>query len=60
MTSFRFETYENVITGHTLSKVNWLQAAKWAFSYHFNDRDWTVVSVKNPSDDVVEVIKRRD
>ena len=60
MTSFRFETYENVITKHTLSKVNWTQAARWAFSDHFNQKDWTVARVRVIDNDSVEIIKRRD
>ena len=60
MASFRFETYENVLTKHTLSKVNWTQAAQWAFFGNLNKKDWTIVSVKQTEANTLEILKRRD
>ena len=60
MASFRFETYENVITKLTLSKVNWTKAAHWAFLANTDKRDWTIASIRMVGDDKVEIVKRRD
>ena len=60
MASFRFETYENVFVNHTLSKVNWTQAAQWAFLRNLDKRDWTIASVKQLDDNKIEIVKRRD
>ncbi len=60
MFSFRFETYENVIAKHTLSKVSWTQAAQWAFNHNLNRANWAVVNVRQLDDDTVEIIKRKD
>lgn len=60
MASFRFELYENVITKHNLSRVDWTQAAKWSFARRFNQADWTVASIKQIDSDTVEIVKRRD
>ncbi|CDW73545.1 UNKNOWN [Stylonychia lemnae] len=55
-----FETYENVITKHTLNKVHWTQAARYAFNNHFNQDAWTVARVRHLDNDTVEIIKRKD
>ena len=60
MASFRFETYENVVTKHTLPKVHWSQAALWAFKAHSTKRNWTIASVKQLDSNTVEIVKRRD
>ena len=61
MNSFRFETYENVITKHHLgSALNWSQGAKWAFLNGQGDKNVTVCSIKQLDADTVEIIKRRD
>ncbi len=60
MFSFRFETYENLVTKHTLSKVHWTQAAQWAFFARLDKRDWSIASVKQVDADTVEIIKRHD
>ena len=61
MNSFRFETYENVITKHHLgSSLNWVQGARWAFLNRLNDANTTVCSVRQIDADTVEIIKRRD
>ncbi len=60
MASFRFETYENIVTKHSLSKVNWTQAAQWAFLNHLNKRDWTIASTRQIDANTVEIVKRRD
>ena len=60
MSGFRFETYENVITKHTLSKLHWTQVAKAAFHTHFDQADWTVSSVRQVNDHTIEIIKRKD
>ena len=60
MFTFRFETYENVITKHTLPKVHWTQAAQWAFLDKTDKRDWSIARVKQLDKDTVEIIKRRD
>ena len=59
--SFRFETYENVVTKHHLGQsVNWTQAARWAFMNGASDRDVHITSVKQVGPDTVEILKRRD
>jgi hypothetical protein len=58
--SFRFEYFENVTTKHALSKVNWTQAAQWAWNDHLNHKDWSVARVRQLDNDTIEVIKRRD
>ena len=60
MTSFRFETYENVISKHTLSKTSWTQAAQWAFNNNLNKRDWSIVDVRMTDADTVQIIKRHE
>lgn len=60
MTSFRFETYENIITKHHLKRVEWSTAAKWAFCNELGKDDVTVASVRMLDEDTVEIIKRRD
>ena len=60
MASFRFETYENVIAKHTLSKTTWSQAAQFAFAQNLNKRDYTIARVRQIDADTVEIIKRRD
>mmetsp|Transcript_32625 Transcript_32625/g.24097 ORF Transcript_32625/g.24097 Transcript_32625/m.24097 type:complete len:158 (-) Transcript_32625:45-518(-) len=60
MASFRFETWENVITKHHLSKVSWTQAAKWAFFHKLAHNDVTIASIKQIDEDTVEIVKRRD
>ena len=60
MASFRFETYENVLSKHTISKANWTQAAQWAFFNHTDKKDWTVASIRMIDADTVEIVKRRD
>ncbi len=60
MMSFRFETYENVLSKHYLPKISWAQAAHWAFTNNFNKGDWTVASIKQLDNDTVEIIKRKD
>ena len=47
MNSFRFETYENVVTKHHLgSGLNWAAGARWAMTDKLNDANVTVCSVK--------------
>ena len=60
MASFRFETYENVIAKHTLSKASWTQAAQFAFNQNLNKRDYTIANVRQIDADTVEIIKRHD
>ena len=60
MSGFRFETYENVIVKHTLNKLHWTQAARYAFSKHFNQNDWSVAAVRQVNDHTIEIIKRKD
>lgn len=60
MFTFRFETFQNFPTKHYLKGVTWEQAAKASFKDHNGDKDWTVVNMKQISDDEVEIIKRRD
>ena len=61
MQSFRFETYENVVTKHHLgSKLDWSQAARWAFNNKLSDKNTTVCSIRQINADTVEIIKRRD
>ena len=58
--AFRFEYYENVISKHHMSKVDWRQAAKWSFMNKLGASGWTVASVKMLNDDQVEIIKRHE
>ena len=44
--SFRFETYENVIAKHTLSKTSWSQVAQYAFNQNLHKRDYTIAGVR--------------
>ena len=60
MISFRFEYFENVISKHNLKKVNWTQAAQWAWAQHLDHNDWTVARVQQLDADTVEIIKRKD
>ena len=60
MASFRFETYENVIAKHTLSKTSWSQAAQYAFHQNLNKRDYSIAKVRQIDADTVEIIKRHD
>ena len=60
MASFRFETFENTVNKHALKKINWTQAAQWAFLNHTAQAAWTIASVRQLSDDTVEIVKRRD
>ena len=57
---FRFEYYENVVTKHHLNKVNWTQAAMWAFNNKMNEAKGTVASVRMLDDDKVEIVYRYD
>lgn len=61
MNSFRFETYENVVTKHHLgSGLDWASGARWAFLNKLNDANTTICSVRQVDDDTIEIIKRRD
>ena len=61
MNSFRFETYENVVTKHHLgSGLNWASGARWAFLNKLTDANTTVCSVRQIDADTVEIIKRHD
>ena len=61
MNSFRFETYENVVTKHHLgSNLDWASGARWAFLNKLNDGNTTVCSVRQVDADTVEIIKRKD
>ena len=61
MNSFRFETYENVITKHHLgTQLNWWQGARWAFLNGTGSDSVTICSVKQVDADTVEIVKRRD
>ena len=61
MNSFRFETYENVVTKHHLGiGLNWAAGARYAFLNKLNDANTTVVSVKQIDADTVEIVKRHD
>ena len=57
---FRFEYYENVLSKHHMNKVDWRQAAKWAFFNRLGSSSWTIASVKMLSDDKVEIVKRHE
>ena len=60
MNSFRFETYENVVTKHHLgSGLNWATGARSAFTDKLNNANTTVVSVEQKGDELV-IIKRID
>ena len=58
--TFRFEYYENVVTKHHLKKIDWRQAAQWAFYNKLNSADTTIASVKQIDEDTVEIVKRVD
>ena len=61
MNSFRFETYENVVTKHHLgSNSNWATGARWAFLNKLDNANITICSVKQIDADTVEIVKRRD
>jgi hypothetical protein len=61
MNSFRFETYENVVTKHHLGgSLNWVSGAQWAFLKNLNDSKTTIHSTRMIDADTVEIIKRRD
>ena len=61
MNSFRFETYENVVTKHHLgSKLDWTSGARYAFLNRLNDDKTTICSVRQIDADTVEIVKRRD
>ena len=61
MNSFRFETYENVVTKHHLgSQLDWKAGARWAFNDKLSDANTTVQSVRQIDADTVEIVKRRD
>lgn len=60
MNSFRFETYENVITKHTINKTEWTQPALWAFYDKLNNSDVTIASARMIDADTVEIVKRID
>jgi hypothetical protein len=60
MNSFRPETLENVITKHTISKVEWQQPAIWAFKDKLKHPDVTIASIKMIDEDTVEIVKRID
>ena len=57
--TFRFEYYENVINKHHLNKVDWRQAAQWAFMNNLNKADYTIADVQMLDNDTVQIIKRR-
>ena len=60
MTSFRFETYENLVTKHHLGAgLHWTQAARWAWAQNLNSDKVTVASVKQIDADTVEIVKRK-
>ena len=58
--TFRFEYYENVVTKHHLKKIDWRQAATWAFYNKLSSSDTTIASIKQLDDDTVEIVKRVD
>ena len=60
MTSFRFETYENIITKNHMRGVQWQQAARWGFTHLLTHKDVTVASVRQIDADTIEIIKRKD
>lgn len=61
MFSFRFETFENVVTKHHLgSALQWTQPARWAFMDKLARKDVTVCSVKQVDADTVVIVKRVD
>ncbi len=60
MNSFRPETYENVITKHVISKVEWQQPAIWAFKDKLKKPDVSIASIKMIDEDTVEIVKRVD
>ena len=57
---FRFEYYENVISKHHLSKVDWRQCAVWGWNNNLNRADTTIASVRQIDEHTVEIIKRKD
>ena len=47
MNSFRFETYENVVTKHHLgSSLDWKAGARWAFMDKLSDAGTSISSVR--------------
>jgi hypothetical protein len=61
MNSFRFETYENVVTKHHLgSQLDWKAGARWAFNDKLSNANTSVCSVRQIDEDTVEIVKRRD
>ena len=58
--TYRFEYYENVISKHHLSKIDWRQAAIWGFNNRLNKSDVTVANTRMIDNDTVEIIKRVD
>ena len=58
--TYRFEYYENVISKHHLNRIDWRQAAIWAFKNRLNRAEVTVASTRMIDDDTVEIIKRVD
>ena len=61
MNSFRFETYENVVTKHHLgSGLNWAAGARWALLNKLDNANTTNCSVPQIDEDTMEIVKRRD
>ena len=61
MVSFRFETFENLVTKHHLGgSVTWENAARWAVMNKSKEHNTTVCSVKMLDADTVEIVKRKD
>ena len=50
-----------MITKHHLGKkVNWTQAARWAFDNDLTKKNVTICRVRQLDADTVEIVKRRD
>jgi hypothetical protein len=61
MSSFRFEYHENVITKHHLGKkLDWSQAARWAFTNNLGRKDTAICHVRQIDANTVEIVKRKD
>ena len=61
MSSFRFEYHENVITKHHLGKkLDWSQAARWAFTNSLGRKDTAICHVRQIDANTVEIVKRKD
>ncbi len=56
----RFEYYDNLVSKHRLSKIDWRQAATWAFNNNLNAANHSVAGVRMTDADTVEIIKRKD